>query len=111
MLQLALSFSIRVPSPYRMTRLVSEHDQPHIRSPLKTAAPTSRLRRRGMRRTKRFLSSAFQAMGYRGSSTRISQDYQVLEDLRISSVERLSSGMVGFHDSSLDDDADGDIFP
>src|SRR6202040_3245806 len=28
-----------------MTRPVSEHDQPHIRSPLMTAAPTSRLRR------------------------------------------------------------------
>ena len=30
-----------------MTRPVSEHDQPHIRSPLETAAPTSRLRRAG----------------------------------------------------------------
>ncbi len=30
-----------------MTRLVAEHDQPHIRSPLKTAAPRSRLRRAG----------------------------------------------------------------
>src|SRR5260370_7928933 len=28
-----------------MTRPVSEHDQPHIRSPFMTAAPTSRLRR------------------------------------------------------------------
>ena len=32
-----------------MTRLVSEHDQPHIRSPFATAAPTSRLRRAGLR--------------------------------------------------------------
>ena len=30
-----------------MTRPVSEHDQPHIRSPFETAAPTSRLRGRG----------------------------------------------------------------
>jgi hypothetical protein len=28
-----------------MTRLVPEHDQPYIRSPLKAAAPTSRVRR------------------------------------------------------------------
>ena len=33
--------------PVCMTRLVSEHDQPHIRSPLETAAPRSRLRRAG----------------------------------------------------------------
>src|SRR4029077_10982546 len=31
--------------PDCMTRPVSEHDQPHIRSPLETAVPTSRLRR------------------------------------------------------------------
>jgi len=30
-----------------MTRPVSEHDQPHIRSPFETAAPTSRFRRAG----------------------------------------------------------------
>ena len=32
--------------PDCMTRLVSEHDQPHIRSPFATAAPTSRFRLR-----------------------------------------------------------------
>jgi hypothetical protein len=35
------------PEPNCLTRPVSEHDQPHIRSPLETAAPTSRLRRAG----------------------------------------------------------------
>jgi hypothetical protein len=35
----------KVQAPFAMTRPVSEHDQPHIRSPLMTAAPTSRLRR------------------------------------------------------------------
>src|ERR1700730_17951497 len=35
----------KVQAPFAMTRPVSEHDQPHIRSPLMTAAPTSRLQR------------------------------------------------------------------
>ena len=46
---------IRGPEPYCMTRPVSEHDQPHIRSPLETAAPTSRLRRAGAQGTRTFL--------------------------------------------------------
>ena len=57
-----------------MTRPVSEHDQPHIRSPLKTAAPKSRLRRAGLRRAKPFFEAAFQAMAIVGSSTRIRQN-------------------------------------
>ena len=42
-------FGIRGPrsEPDCVTRPVSEHDQPHIRSPLETAVPTSRLRRAG----------------------------------------------------------------
>jgi hypothetical protein len=41
--------SFRYPrsEPDCMTRLVSEHGPPHIRSPFATAAPTSRLRRLG----------------------------------------------------------------
>jgi len=58
-----------------MTRLVSEHDQPHIRSPLKTAAPRSRLRRAGAQGAKPFCGSAFQAMAAIGSSTRIRQNW------------------------------------
>ena len=42
-----------------MTRLVSEHDQPHIRSPRETAAPISRLRRSGLRKTRPFLKTGF----------------------------------------------------
>ena len=44
-----LRWQFRYPrsEPDCMTQLVSEHDQPHKRSPLKTAAPTSRLRRAG----------------------------------------------------------------
>src|SRR5271155_1269206 len=43
--------------PACVTRLVSEHDQPHIRSPFATAAPTSRLRRAGLRKTRTFLEN------------------------------------------------------
>jgi hypothetical protein len=48
--------------PDCMTRPVSEHDQPHIRSPLETAVPTSRLRRAGAQGTKPFYQSACRAM-------------------------------------------------
>ena len=48
--------------PDCMTRPVSEHDQPHIRLPLETAVPTSRLRRAGAQGTKPFYQSACRAM-------------------------------------------------
>src|SRR5258708_38479413 len=57
-----LQYSLRYPrsEPNCMTRPVSEHDQPHIRSPFMTAAPTSRLRRARLRETRTiFLSGGF----------------------------------------------------
>src|SRR5271167_791747 len=60
--------------PDCMTRPVSEHDQPHIRSPLEKAVPTSRLRRAGAQGTKPFYQSACRAMVTIGSSTRIRQN-------------------------------------
>src|SRR5580704_6771483 len=60
--------------PDCMTRPVSEHDQPHIRSPLETAVPTSRLRRAGAQGMKPFYQSACRAMVTIGSSTRIRQN-------------------------------------
>jgi hypothetical protein len=60
--------------PDCMTRPVSEHDQPHIRLPLETAVPTSRLRRAGAQGTKPFYQSACRAMVTIGSSTRIRQN-------------------------------------
>ena len=59
--------------PDCMTRPVSEHDQPHIRLPLETAVPTSRLRRAGAQGMKPFYQSACRAMVTIGSSTRIRQ--------------------------------------
>src|SRR6202020_1068102 len=49
--------------PACVTRLVSEHDQPHIRSPFATAAPTSRLRRAGLRKTRTFLENGVSSHG------------------------------------------------
>ena len=60
--------------PDCMTRPVSEHDQPHIRSPLETAVPTSRLRRAGAQGMNPFYQSACRAMVSIGSSTRIRQN-------------------------------------
>lgn len=44
---------IHGPSPFHDLAAAAP-DQPHIRSPLATAAPTSRLRRAGLRKTKPF---------------------------------------------------------
>src|SRR5258708_13629351 len=54
-----LQYALRYPrsEPNCMTRPVSEHDQPHIRSPFMTAAPTSRLRRARARKTRTILES------------------------------------------------------
>jgi len=46
-----------------MTRPVSEHDQPHIRSPFETAAPRSRLRRAWAQVDETILIFGIQAMG------------------------------------------------
>ena len=54
---------IRGSEPACVTRLVSEHDQPHIRSPFATAAPTSRLRRAGLRKTRTFLENGVSGHG------------------------------------------------
>jgi hypothetical protein len=60
--------------PDRMTRPVSRHNQPHIRSPFVTAAPTSRLRRARLMKTKPFYETAIKAMGLLGSPTWIHQE-------------------------------------
>jgi len=54
--------------------VLSSPDQPHIRSPFVTAAPISRLRRARLGWTRPFCRTAFQAIGIRGSSTRIRQN-------------------------------------
>src|ERR1700733_13778561 len=43
--------------------VVSAPDQPHIRSPFATAAPTSRLRRAGLRKTRTFLENGVSSHG------------------------------------------------
>jgi len=70
----ALTFQYPGPEPDCLTRPVSEHDQPHIRSPLETAAPTSRLLRARAQANETILPIGIQAMDYLGSSTRIRQN-------------------------------------
>src|SRR5262252_1674044 len=75
--------------PICTTRPVSEHDQPHMRSPLITAAPRSRFRRAGLRKTRTILESGISGHGllrfvYLGSA----RTDQVLGDdgIRLSSL-------------------------
>jgi len=49
--------------PICATRPVSEHDQPHMRSPLIAAAPRSRFRRAGLRKTRTILESGISGHG------------------------------------------------
>src|SRR6516225_8677356 len=49
--------------PICATRPVSEHGQPHMRSPLIAAAPRSRFRRAGLRRTSTILESGISGHG------------------------------------------------
>src|SRR5215468_5176628 len=49
--------------PICATRPVSEHGQPHIRSPLVAAAPTSRFRRVGLRKTRTILETGISGHG------------------------------------------------
>ena len=66
---------LRYPGPSLCaTRPVSEHGQPHMRSLLIAAAPRSRFRRAGLRKTRTILESGIEAMACCGSSTWIRQD-------------------------------------
>jgi hypothetical protein len=49
--------------PICATRPVSEHAQPHMRSPLIAAAPRSRFRRAGLRKTRTILESGISGHG------------------------------------------------
>src|SRR3954468_5536760 len=60
--------------PVSMTRWYAAPDQAHIRSPLVAAAPTSRIRRVGLRRPEPFFRSAGEASSHFGSATWIRQD-------------------------------------
>ena len=96
------------PEPNCLTRPVSEHDQPHIRSPLETAAPTSRLRRAGAQANETILPIGISVHGLprfvHPDPPELIRSWEICEF-----AERLSSG--GLHHGSLNDDASGDIFP
>ena len=103
-----LTFQYPGPEPNCLTRPVSEHDQPHIRSPLETAAPTSRLRRAGAQANETILPIGISVHGLprfvHPDPPELIRSWEICE-----SAERLSSG--GLHHGSLNDDASGDIFP
>jgi hypothetical protein len=101
-------FGIQRSEPDCMTRLVSEHDQPHIRSPRETAAPISRLRRSGLRKTRPFLKTGF--LGHVRMRFVHLDPPGLIKSWKIYGFgQRLSSGT--FHHGSLDDNACGHIFP
>src|SRR5713226_438255 len=99
-------FGIRGLSPSNMTRLVSEHDQTHIRSPFETAAPISRLRRARLRKTRPFFKSVVQAIPDFGSSAWIRQD--LIGSWKITEFGHcvLSSDL---HHGAVDDDTSSHI--
>jgi hypothetical protein len=91
-----------------MTRPVSEHDQPHIRSPRTAAAPTSRLRRFGAQEDETILEDGF--LGHAKVRFVHLDPPGLIRSWKILGFgQRLSSG--GFHHGSLDEDACGHIFP
>jgi hypothetical protein len=102
------TFQYPGPEPNCLTRPVSGHDQPHIRSPLETAAPTSRLRRAGAQANETILPIGISVHGLprfvHPDPPELIRSWKICE-----SAERLSSG--GLHHGSLNDDASGDIFP
>jgi len=55
--------SVSRSKPICATRPVSEHGQPHMRSPLTAAAPRSRFRRAGLRKTRTILESGISGHG------------------------------------------------
>src|SRR5208282_6027693 len=99
------TFQYPGPEPNCLTRPVSEHDQPHIRSPLETAAPTSRLRRAGAQANETILPIGISVHGLprfvHPDPPELIRSWKICE-----SAERLSSG--GLHHGSLNDDASGD---
>ena len=94
--------------PDCMMRLVPEHDQPHIRSPFMTAAPTSRLRRAGLRKTRTILEN-----GVSGHGLLRFVDLDPSGLILVLGITGLARGLssCGLHRSTFDDDAGGHIFP
>jgi hypothetical protein len=90
------------------TRPVSEHDQPHMRSPLIAAAPRSRFRRAGLREDenhsrKRHFRPWLAAVRLPGSA----RTDQALGDDGITLVYSLGN----LHRNAFDNDTGGRVFP
>ena len=105
-----LQYSLRYPrsEPNRMTRPVSEHDQPHIRSPFMTAAPTSRLRRARLRKTRTILESGVSGHGLLRFV--YLDPPGLIRSWKITGFCLVCSSR-GLHRGAFDDDTCGHIFP
>src|SRR5690348_6554623 len=94
--------------PICATRLVSEHGQPHMRSPLIAAAPRSRFRRAGLRKTRTILESGISGHGL------LRFVYLDPPEL-IRSWELTGLGLVyslgDLHRNAFDNDTSGHVFP
>src|SRR6516165_9142635 len=94
--------------PICATRPVSEHGQPHMRSPLIAAAPRSRFRRAGLRKTRTILESGIfrpwlATVRLPGSA----RTDQVPGDDGITLVYWLGN----LHRNAFDNDTSGHVFP
>src|SRR4249920_458012 len=94
--------------PICATRPVSEHGQPHMRSPLIAAAPRSRFRRAGLRKTRTILEN-----GVSGHGLLRFVYLDPPELIRSWKIRRFGQRLwlSDFHYGSHYDDASGDIFP
>ena len=97
--------------PACVTRLVSEHDQPHIRSPFATAAPTSRLRRAGLRKTRTFLKTAFPGHGLRRFVHLDPSELITSRGLRYRMIWKMGLSSGGPNHGAFDHDPSAHIFP
>src|SRR6476660_285500 len=94
--------------PICATRPVSEHGQPHMRSPLIAAAPRSRFRRAGLRKTRTILESGISGHG-------LLRFVYLDPPGLIRSWEmtglRLVYSLSNLHHDAFDNDTGGHVFP
>src|SRR5215813_9943262 len=93
--------------PICATQPVSEHGQPHMRSPLIAAAPRSRFRRAGLRKTEPFSKAAFRPWLATVRLPGSARTDQVLGDDGITLVYWLGN----LHRNAFDNDTGGHVFP
>src|ERR1700757_774283 len=92
--------------PICATRPVSEHGQPHMRSPLIAAAPRSRFRRAGLRKTRTILENGISGHGF--------LRFVYLDPPRLIrswEMTGLPYSLGNLHRNAFDNDTGGHVFP